>query len=123
MEMTPSTLLLLVGGATLFGAVLFSLWYAPRAEAIRLSEKSAMQSTEARLNACEAALEELVKAISRMEARDKMRQVRAVRTMKEAEAKAASQTESDGSLDEPPPETARISTAELRRQIAARRIR
>lgn len=119
-QLNPWELLLLAGSAILCGAVLFSLWYARPAGATASSEKLSTRSMEARLSDCEALVTECVQALSRIEARDKMRQVRAARTAKEELEKMQSQ--GAGSPDEPPTETARISTAELRRQLAARRL-
>lgn len=113
---------LLAGIAIWSGTAILQIWNARRAARIPSSERSSIASMDRRLTDCETLLSELVQALSRIEARDKMRQVRAARTAKEDAAKASS-TETSGQDDAFPSmtsTTAKIPTAELRRQIALR---
>jgi len=84
------------------------------AEAGRWCTKSEASTLARRLTDCEQLLNELVQAISRMEARDKMRQVRAAR-------KDGPKTPIEADQDEQPA-TPKVSTAELRRMIASKRV-
>ena len=85
----------------------------PGAAAGRWCTKSEASTLARRLTDCETLLGELVQALSRMEARDKMRQVRAAR-------KDGPRTPLEPDQDDPPP-APKVSTAELRRMIAANR--
>ena len=83
------------------------------AAAGRWCTKSEVSTLARRLTDCESLLSELVQALSRIEARDKMRQVRAAR-------KDGPKTATEADQDELPAQP-KVSTAELRRMIAANR--
>jgi len=85
----------------------------PGAAAGRWCTKSEASTLARRLTDCETLQAELVQALSRIEARDKMRQVRAAR-------KDGPKTPIETDQDEPPTPP-KVSTAELRRMIAANR--
>jgi hypothetical protein len=102
-----------VGAACLCGWLSARITVARLAAARNLSTKSALDGLARRLTDSESLLSELVAALSRIEARDRMRQVRA--------AKADPPNSSSPSLPTAEP-SAQLPTAELRRQLAARQL-
>jgi len=80
--------------------------------------------SERRLQDCESLLSEVVAALSRIEARDKMRRVRAGKTLTEDSASASSVATNDASEPSPPksrgPTLSSLPTSEIRRRLATR---
>lgn len=103
-----------------FGSLTMSVAAVLAVRAWLFAGKSGLNGLGRRLTDCESLQSELVQALSRIEARDKMRQVRAVRTEKQA----AAAEPPPGSPGEPPAAgTGTIPTSELRRRLAMTRMR
>lgn len=114
MEWAPMNWLYVAGLACLCGSAMGWIAAVLHVEARNSSTKSDLATLTRRLTDSEALLEEVVGALGRMEARDKMRQVRAARSNTPSQS-------AQGTTEAPSePVTATLTTAELRRQLAAR---
>lgn len=100
-----------------FGAALTATWLflprnfkspAPPAAPTEALTPTQVSKLSARLSECEQLQQEIVNQLGRIEARDKMRKVRAARN--------------DAPVPEPEPDNVKLTTAELRRKLAASKL-